>query len=526
MPSATDIQSEIDRRANHLCRQRVLTVDYYRIRKRLAVPLPVHAPLTASFPVRNFTARYPWNIWLLWALEDRIETLGAAVTFVDSAAARRAVVADLAALAAWPGYRETDRPDLAFAHAVRILWVAVTQWGWLDEGLKTRLHAALERAVADALPLSDRLYAPFADRAALLATEQPHQQLHNIPLIGTCALALAASAVAHPAAGRLHERVSLLFGAVLELRQQGFTEGVSYDGYLLSFLADWLSTQPPQARETVYAHPAWAGLLAQPLALAAPGDLMASAPLGDVEPVQMPFVWSALAKLHVLQPTATTAWALARCALSALRADALVALARAPEAVSPQPPSADAPSLLNAALVLRSGHAPEDLALAMGLSRSPMGHVQCDNGSLVLGTAGRWWLDDPGYQQYLRTAERAFTLGPSAHNAPVIHGEAQRHKRPTLLSATRLSDAPEVQFALVDLTACYPPEAGVTQVWRAVWLIGRAHLLVCDQVQGAAPLPVTYHWHGHPELYWCIQQGEALWWLFSFAETRPPLAKL
>jgi hypothetical protein len=37
----------------------------------------------------------------------------------------------------------------------------------------------------------------------------------------------------------------------------------------------------------------------------------------------------------------------------------------------------------------------------------------------------------------------------------------------------RLSDAPEVQFALVDLTACYPPEAGVTQVWRAVWLIGR-----------------------------------------------------
>ncbi|WP_274608927.1 hypothetical protein [Lamprobacter modestohalophilus] len=39
-------------------------------------------------------------------------------------------------------------------------------------------------------------------------------------------------------------------------------------------------------------------------------------------------------------------------------------------------------------------------------------------------------------------------------------------------------------FALVDLTACYPPEAGVTQVWRA------------------------------------------LWWLFSFAETRPPLAKL
>ncbi|WP_201223691.1 hypothetical protein [Halochromatium roseum] len=132
--------------------------------------ISVLAPLTATYPVRNFTARYPWTIWLLWALEDRIETLGAAVTFLDSAAARTAVVADLAALTAWPGYRETNRADLAFAHAVRILWVAVTHWDWLDAGLQTRLHAALERAVADALPLSDRLYAPFPDRAALLAT--------------------------------------------------------------------------------------------------------------------------------------------------------------------------------------------------------------------------------------------------------------------------------------------------------------------------------------------------------------------
>ncbi|MBK5941828.1 hypothetical protein [Halochromatium roseum] len=214
--------------------------------------------------------------------------------------------------------------------------------------------------------------------------------------------------MAHPAAARLHERVSLLFGAVLERRQQGFTEGVSYDGYLLSFLADWLTTQPPQAREKLSAHPAWAGLLAQPLALAAPGDLMASAPLGDVEPVRMPFVWSALAKLHALQPTATTAWALARCALPALRADALVALTRAAETVSPQPPSGDAPIQLNATLGLRGGHAPEDLA------------------------------------------------------------------------------------------------------WRAVWLIGRKQLLVCDQVQGATPVPVADHWHGHPELYWWIQQGAAL----------------
>lgn len=52
------------------------------------MPLPVLAPLKASYPVCNFTARYPWNVWLLWALEDRIETLGAAVTFVDSAADR------------------------------------------------------------------------------------------------------------------------------------------------------------------------------------------------------------------------------------------------------------------------------------------------------------------------------------------------------------------------------------------------------------------------------------------------------
>ena len=51
-----------------------------------------------------------------------------------------------------------------------------------------------------------------------------------------------------------------------------------------------------------------------------------------------------------------------------------------------------------------------------------MGHLQCDTGSLVVGTRGRWVVSDPGYQQYMQKQERVFTLGVSSHNAPVING--------------------------------------------------------------------------------------------------------
>jgi hypothetical protein len=503
-----EIRQEFDKRAALYVRQCYLPVSYYRIRKRLAVPLPVNVGISTENSVRAFSSSYPWAIWLTWALEERIVVLGESVSLSGDAVAQTAVEADLLALASWSTYREARGPDLSYAHAVRILWVALTQWAWVDEALKSFLHVALRRAVEDALPLSDEMYGAFETAQTLLRTKNPREKLHNIPLIGTCALALAAKTVGHPAADKLDGRVAMLFTAVLELRQKGFTEGVSYDGYVLCFVADWLSTLDVVGRDQWFEHPSFTGLIDQTLALAAPGNVMATAPLGDVEPVDMPFVWSALAKLQVWRPNPRVTWVLSECDVSKLRADALVALLRMADSVADDP-SVQSPVILNYALVLRTGYATDDLAVAMGLSMSQMGHIHCDNGSLVLGSRGRWWLDDPGYQQYLQTAERRFTVGPTAHNAPVINGHAQVHKQPELLEATRLADAPDVQFALIDLTACYAAEVGVHRVRRAVWLIGDAHLVVCDEIAAAGPLSVAYYWHGHPDLYWCIQGGAA-----------------
>jgi hypothetical protein len=109
----------------------------------------------------------------------------------------------------------------------------------------------------------------------------------------------------------------------------------------------------------------------------------------------------------------------------------------------------------------------------------------------------------------LRTAERSFTVGHGAHNAPVINNHSQSHKQPGLLVANRLEDASDVQFALVDLTACYPAEVGVRHVRRAIWLVGDAHLVVRDEIDISAPFSLAYHWHGHPLLYWCLADGVA-----------------
>lgn len=508
MTIRTQARQEIAKRANDLVAKQFLAVNYYRIRKRLALPLPITEALSKTHTVRAFSSPYPWQIWLQWALEDRILALGEYVCQTSDSIVRRAVERDLSELAAWETYRETARPDLAYAHAVRVLWIAVTQWNWIDESVSQKLHQALLRAVEDALPFSDQLHGQFDSSNALLAIANPYQHLHNIPLIGTCALALAAKAVNHPASPKLNARVEQLFIAVLALRLDGFTEGVSYDGYVLSFIVDWVTVLDEAARKEVLSHPGFVGLVEQALELAVPGDVMGTAPLGDVEPIEMPFVWSALSKLQLLQSNPRVAWALAKCDVSRLRADALVALARMPEQVFVVP-VVQSPAKMNYALVLRTGYASDDVAMAMGLSTSPMGHIQCDNGSLVLGTRGRWWLDDPGYQQYLQTAERRFTVGVTAHNAPVLNGHSQVCKRPELLELTRLSVAPDVQLCLVNLTNCYPAKAGVTNVCRAIWLVGNEHLVVCDKISVLTTASVAYHWHGHPSLYWSVVNGAA-----------------
>jgi hypothetical protein len=123
----------------------------------------------------------------------------------------------------------------------------------------------------------------------------------------------------------------------------------------------------------------------------------------------------------------------------------------------------------------------------------------------VIGTKGQWIISDPGYQQYMADLEREFTIGPAAHNYPVINGHTQDKKEPRLISLDRVE--PDLLRTKLDLTACYPTKANVKSVIRSVWLSGRDRVAVADEVKADRVESLKYHWHGHKDAGWWAQDG-------------------
>jgi len=500
------VEAELQRRAAQHLGQRRLVVDYYRVGRKLAYPLPVPSLSIPAVVVPDI-ADYPWTIWMLWALEERILCLGWAAEWFQDRIAARAAKADLEALARWPEYRQYSKPDLGSAHAGRILCNAVTRWHWPDEPLRQSLREACRRHAESVLGASDKFWGATRDKNDILRQKAPHELLQNIPVIGTIVAAMTAAIAGHHAAAHLGTRARILFEATLDLRARGFTEAVAYDGYVLDFIADWLGAIPPSDRAAIVEHPRFDEYLEESYMLGAPGAAGNLAELSDVEPHKMPFHLSAQAKLLSLRPNPVRSWLLRRSPLELLRTDALAALRRAEglAAVSaPRPGALDA----HYVAVLRSGWEAEDLAVAVSCSTSPMDHIQSDSGTLVLGTRGHWLIADPGYQQYAPGDERDFTLGPTAHNAPLVNGQALAEKRPRRLLLE------EVDLSLrrlgVDLTACYPQAAAIERCVRHVWLSGRDLVVVADQVEARRPPQLKYHWHGHPAAAWWFEEGWAL----------------
>lgn len=511
VPAATqnssEVRVEIRRRAAMFSRERHLIVDYYRIRRKLAYPLPVRSLSIPAAPVPSIDD-YPWSIWMLWTLEERINALGWAAEWFGDAGYARQVAADLEALAGWPQYCQYDRPDLSSAHAGRLLWTASTKWRWVQPALREKLRLACLRHVAEVAPKVESHYAGLNSVKDFLDLPAPEAKLANIPLIGALGAALTAAVSAHPARPMLNAKIAAAFGAVLELRARGFTEGVGYDGYILDFVADWLGAIPVPSRAAILKHPAFHGFLDESYMLAAPGAIEQVAELSDVEPRQMPFHISAQAKLARIQPERLRTWYLRRCRPAWLPAAALGAL---PDNLQTLPGAAPRAGALNAqyACVLRTGWASDDLAVAMSATTSPMAHVQNDNGSLVIGTRGEWVISDPGYQQYMQDEEREFTLGPAAHNYPVVDGRTQVRKKDVKLV---LPEAQNGAFphAKLDLAPCYPREAGLQSLVRHVWLHGRDTVVVADVIEGTGIESLSYHWHGHPDAAWWSDEGWAL----------------
>lgn len=493
-----------------------LAFSCYRIRRSWSLPLPVMALPELDTQVRGFAQPYPWQIWCLWAFEERLYALSGAGSFLDDQLARERCINDLAALAQWPRYTVANKLDLPYGHAVQLMAMALRDWAWLPEATQQALRSALQRAVEEGTPLVPSAVQALDSADELLAKPSLHQHLHNIPLIAQAALASAAEVIDHPERERLSSRFLHLFQARLALYHQGLTEGISYDGYLYNFALGWLSTQSSAVIESIAHHPAMQDLEDQALGLACPGQIALSAEIGDVEPLEMPFVWSALARLQQWAFSSTRESLLDAVVPEQLRADALWVRAKTAQHMANTDKANCTDELTvptiqqnTAAVTLATGLEDSDLSIVMSLCRSPMNHIQADNGTLLVGHAGYWWITDPGYQQYLKTSERDFTLGPEAHNTPVINGYGHVNKAGRLLYSGERQPTLEGEsaYAVVDLTACYPIEARADTVTRAVWRLGIDQVVVCDTVVAAHESSVTYHWHGNADAYWGEQAG-------------------
>ena len=509
------VRKEILRRAENFADDRVLVADFYRIYRKLAYPLPVREIYHPDFHV-NDIPRYPWEIWMLWDLEQRVFSLGWAAQWTGNAEYRELVRRDIEALAGWPEYDARETPHLAGAHAARLMAAAYENWDWLGEETRAAIREGLNRLV-DSYPewLGDgRL--EMDSEGELLASSGRH--LHNIPTIAIIGRSIAARLCNHPLRGKLERHAEALVKAQLKLREIDYTEAVGYDGYILDFVADWLPGASEQFRSEVLADSNLAVMLRQSWITAAPGNLMNVAPLNDVEPREMPFHASAQIKLAAMgYSDPHQRWYLGKLPPSWLRSDALVALdgiRLVGEAAEPEDGAANGLY----AMALRSGWEASDLAVVMSVCESSVGHIQKDNGTVLIGTGGRWLIDDPGYQQYVPGLEREFTLGSSAHNYPVIGEEGMQNTNSVKRLALEQPDG--ISCMAVDITGGYGETAGVSSVQRKVWLAGDSLVAVADIVEFTVePEVISYHWQINPEAAFWLDGGavricldnESLW---------------
>ncbi len=223
----------------------------------------------------------------------------------------------------------------------------------------------------------------------------------------------------------------------------------------------------------------------------------------------MPFWTTAWLRLALWQKNLDADWFLRRLPVQAVPAAFLVeALENAPAFQDQTPIPSPEPLELPHAAVLRTGWDCSDILAVIGLARNGTGHLHNDAGQLVLGWQSRFWITDPGYQQYRPGSELAFSMGPEAHNAPVIAGINQTRRLPRLIALNRAADGS--QRAVIDLTACYEGLPRDARVVREVCLLPNAGpaVIVRDRIDHLQrPAKVQTCWHGGTNLAWAFRQG-------------------
>jgi len=488
--------------------RRELHVDYYRIGHTLAFPLPLaQRPAEELLPQGIPGTRYPWTTWLSWELERRWRILHAGWRRLGDEEAGGLLQREVAALSRWESFLAAPGRgvSLVTGHLAACLSLALAD----PAGWDPTLH---EQALAAAQSLLERDIGPWFEQTWADAKPLAPARLHNIPVIALTRSAQLARAIQSPLVDRLEPRARDVLRAWCAFRtsDERHTEGTAYDGYLADTMTEWLATLPDRHALLAAERQAFCGLAEDWVQLTLPGRTDLHAPLGDVEP-EMAFWVNALMRLASWYDLEEAGWLLRRFPLERLPAAALAAI---PEHAAFLRRDFSMPKVgpreQLASVSLRTGWESRDLLAAVGLPRCNMGHLHPDGGQMLVGWQDRFWITDPGYQQYLPGLEREYTVGPPAHNPPVIGGVAQSRRAARLLALG--TDVGGRQHAALDLTGGYAGLPEGAAVRRDVWLIpGNAPAVVVrDSFAGLAPgVEVQTHWLGGAHLAWAFSAGWA-----------------
>lgn len=487
--------------------RREMVVHYYRIGHTLSFPLPVARRYTAAeLPSGIAALTYPWLIWLIWDLEERWRSLHAAWRGHHDATAGQLLQQELAALVGWERFHEVDDTvGLVTGHTAAVLALALA-----DETAWDPVKLAATQQAADLLLTRD--IGQWLPR--VWPEDQPvdSPRLHNIPVIALVRAAQLARIRRHALLPTLEARCLEVLRAWPRYRMSATrrTEGTAYDGYMMDSVTGWLEDHPQRDELLVETKAAFRGQAEQWMALTLPGRLDLHAPVCDTEP-EMTFWAPALARLARWYDWEDARWFMTRVPLGRLPA-AAVAEGLTMLAAFPTPQEAPTTRLSEHANAVstRTGWTQNDHLVVLSAPRSDLSHLHKDGGQFVLGWQARFWITDPGYQQYRPGEERAYTLDPAAHNPPVINGRAQDAYAARIAALD--TDAHGREHAHLDLSACYGGLPTGASVQREMWTAGTPMPLVVlrDRFAGLGDqTEIRTHWLGGTHLAWAFVDGWA-----------------
>jgi hypothetical protein len=501
-----DIETEIRARVDFEKRRPELDVYYYRIGYTLAFPLPLTAsPQMSDLPIGIRGITYPWYTWLSWALEERWRLFHASWRRLGDREAGRMLQTELAALAGWG--QSCDTPgsaSLGTAHIAGCLAQALSvREGW-EAGLYEKARSAAETIL-------ERDVWPWFQKEWPGGSELATRDLQNIRVITLARSAELARVVGSPRAAALEARMREALRAWFRFRtgQPPYNEGSAYDGFLMDSLTGWLSGEPDREALLTEGRNAFGSQAWQWIQLALPGRVDVQAPLGDVEP-EMPFWMNALGRLALWSRSPEYSWAVRCLPVVGMPAALLSDILERGDSLNARAAWSGRLAELPHAVILGTGWDAPDILVAVGLTRGETGHLHTDAGQVVLGWQGRFWITDPGYQQYRPGAEREFSVGVEAHNIPVIAGKAPTKRLPRLVLTN--DSAAGGTRAVIDLSSCYEGLPEGASIVREIRVLHGAQpaVIVRDRLKNVGSgAEVQTSWLGGTHLAWAFREGWA-----------------